>query len=292
VTMHLIDGGLSTELESLGANFQSELWTGQALLNSPDLVLRAHKNFVDAGAEVIISSSYQLSRSGFEEIGLSAKYADRALEESVELARSAVHNSSCQVAASIGPYGAILHDGSEFRGDYKLSQSQLEDFHFERLEIILAAKPDMLAVETIPNVIETKALVNVLRKTDLPTWFSFTAASGSKMWSGEHIEDAAGELAGLTNLVAAGVNCVQPSQVKELTTRINVVTGLPAIAYPNGGGKWDASTNTWSGQDSKSLVDWISQWTDTAIDWVGGCCGTSAQEIAKVKLALSQSLGK
>ena len=287
--MHLIDGGLSTELESIGAHFKGELWTGQALLNEPDLVERAHKNFVDAGAEVIITASYQLSRAGFQEIGLSAKDADRALAKSVELAKSAVHGSTCLVAASIGPYGAILHDGSEFRGDYRVSQSQLEDFHSERLEVILAAKPDILAIETIPNIIETKALAKVLKNIDLPSWFSFTAASGSKMWSGEPIEDAAGELAELTNLMAAGVNCVQPIHVEELTRRINAVTGLPAIAYPNDGGKWDATTNTWSGQDSKTLVDWVPQWADTAIEWVGGCCGTSAQEIAMVQLALSQS---
>ena len=290
--MYLIDGGLSTELESIGAHFDGELWTGHALLNDPNLVKLAHKNFVDAGAEVIITSSYQLSRAGFQEIGLSATDADRALEESVELAKSAVLGSTCRVAASIGPYGAILHDGSEFRGDYKVSQAQLEDFHFERLEVILAFKPDMLAVETIPNVIETKALANVLKNVSLPAWFSFTAASGSTMWSGEHIEDAATEIAGLANLVAAGVNCLKPIHVAELTRKINAITGLPAIAYPNDGGKWDPETNTWYGQDSKSLVDWIPEWKDTAIEWVGGCCGINANEIARVKLALGKSLDR
>ena len=163
-------------------------------------------------------------------------------------------------------------------------------FRFERLEVILAFKPDMLAVETIPNVIETKALANVLKNVALPAWFSFTAASGSKMWSGEHIEDAATEIAGLANLVAAGVNCLKPIHVAELTRKINAITGLPAIAYPNDGGKWDPETNTWYGQDSKSLVDWIPEWKDTAIEWVGGCCGINANEIARVKLALGKSL--
>ncbi|CAB4618335.1 unannotated protein [freshwater metagenome] len=156
----------------------------------------------------------------------------------------------------------------------------------------MAFKPDMLAVETIPNVIETKALANVLKNVALPAWFSFTAASGSKMWSGEHIEDAATEIAGLANLVAAGVNCLKPIHVAELTRKINAITGLPAIAYPNDGGKWDPGTNTWYGQDSKSLVDWIPEWRDTAIEWVGGCCGINANEIARVKLALGKSFDR
>jgi homocysteine S-methyltransferase len=137
LAVHLIDGGLSTELERLGAKIQGELWTGRALLEAPAVVAEAHRAFALAGAEVVISSSYQLSRQGFEEIGLTAADADEALRQSIRVAKDAVAGTGAKVAASIGPYGAVLHDGSEYRGDYKVSQAELEAFHAERLAVLL-----------------------------------------------------------------------------------------------------------------------------------------------------------
>lgn len=286
--MHLIDGGLSTELERLGARISGELWTGRTLLTDPELVKQAHVNFVAAGAEIIITSSYQLSRQGFEEIGLASIDADKALRKSVELAKQAVSGSSAQVAASIGPYGAVLHDGSEYRGDYSISQNQLEYFHYQRLEVILSAKPDLLAIETIPNVLEAKALANVLSEVNLPFWISFTAATEEKLWSGEFIEDAAASIAGLSNLIAVGLNCVDPEIVLEGAKRINAVTGKPAIAYPNCGGIWDAAKDSWVGGSRKELVDWLPLWQSSPIEYLGGCCGTDATDIAKLHEALSR----
>ncbi|CAB4627412.1 unannotated protein [freshwater metagenome] len=281
--MRLIDGGLSTELERIGAQFRGELWTGQALLNSPELVETAHSNFVSSGAEVVITASYQLSRQGFQEIGMSSNDADRALIASIEVARAAVGQSHCQVAASVGPYAAVLHDGSEFRGDYKVSQAQLEDFHFERLEVLLSAKPDLLAVETIPNVVETKALAVVLESVEIPYWISFTASSGTHLRSGEHIESAAEAIAGLKNLFSAGVNCLEAKHVATLTQAINKVTGIPGIAYPNFGGTWDSLSQTWSENTDNSFSEWMKIWADTPIEWIGGCCSTDATHIADLR---------
>ncbi|NBW72969.1 MAG: homocysteine S-methyltransferase [Microbacteriaceae bacterium] len=286
--MHLIDGGLSTELENLGARIEGELWTGRTLIAQPELVHKAHRNFVAAGAEIVITSSYQISRQGFREIGLSDVDADRALTKSVAVARSATAGTECQVAASVGPFGAVLHDGSEYRGDYKVSQSELEDFHFERLEVLLEAKPDLLAVETIPNVLEAKALAQVLSKVDIPFWVSFTAATEEKLWSGEYVADAAEAVAGLSNLIAVGLNCVDPEIVLDGVKIINSVTGSPAIAYPNCGGIWDAAKDAWVGGSRKSLVDWLALWRDSPIEYLGGCCGTDAKEIAKLHKALEE----
>lgn len=285
--MHLIDGGLSTELERLGAQITGELWTGRTLITDPDLVAKAHKNFVAAGAEIIITASYQLSRQGFEEIGLTREAADSALIRSVSIAKEAVAASTCKVAASIGPYGAVLHDGSEYRGDYRVSQSQLEDFHWERLEVLVAAKPDLLAVETIPNVLEIKALRQVLENIDLPFWVSLTAATSERLWSGEKIEAAAEAISGLANLVAVGVNCVDPEIVLDATNRINAITNLPAIAYPNCGGVWDAAKDAWIGGSRKGLADWLPIWSSSSIEYVGGCCGTDANDIQLLREALA-----
>ena len=288
MTVHVIDGGLSTELERLGAKIQGELWTGRALLEDPALVAEAHRAFALAGAEVVISSSYQLSRQGFEEIGLTAADADEALRQSIRVAKDAVSGTNAKVAASIGPYGAVLHDGSEYRGDYKVSQAELEKFHAERLAVLLEESPDFLAIETIPNVVEAKALAQVLKNVDVPKWFSFTAGSSELLWSGEKVEDAVREIADLPNLVAVGFNCVAPELVAGLAERIKPLIKAEIIAYPNRGGTWDSAAGVWLGNAPRELVSWLDEWTAAGVTWVGGCCSTDSRDIASVKDALGR----
>jgi homocysteine S-methyltransferase len=285
--MHLIDGGLSTELERLGAKIQGELWTGRALLEDPDLVRHAHRAFALAGAEVVISSSYQLSRQGFLEVGLAEVDADEALRRSISVAREAVAGTSAKVAASIGPYGAVLHDGSEYRGDYQVSQSELEVFHAERLEVLLQESPDYLAIETIPNLVEARALAQVLKSVEVPKWFSFTAGSAELLWSGEKITDAVAAIAGLPNLVAVGVNCVNPEFVAEIAERIKSLTDTEIIAYPNRGGTWDSANGVWLGNKPREFASWLPEWQVAGVTWVGGCCGTDSRDISSLSVAVT-----
>jgi homocysteine S-methyltransferase len=288
VTVHVIDGGLSTELERLGAKIQGELWTGRALLEDPAVVAEAHRAFALAGAEVVISSSYQLSRQGFEEIGLTAADADEALRQSIRVAKDAVAGTGAKVAASIGPYGAVLHDGSEYRGVYAVGQAELEKFHAERLAVLLEESPDYLAIETIPNVVEAKALAQVLKTVDVPKWFSFTAGSSVLLWSGEKVEDAVREIAGLAKLIAVGFNCVAPELVAGLAERIKPLIKAEIIAYPNRGGTWDSAAGVWLGNEPRELASWLDEWTAAGVTWVGGCCSTDSRDIASVKDALGR----
>lgn len=288
MTVHVIDGGLSTELERLGAKIQGELWTGRALLEDPAVVAEAHRAFALAGAEVVISSSYQLSRQGFEEIGLTAADADEALRQSIRVAKDAVAGTNAKVAASIGPYGAVLHDGSEYRGVYEVGQAELEKFHAERLTVLLEESPDYLAIETIPNVVEAKALAQVLKDVDVPKWFSFTAGSSELLWSGEKVEDAVREIADLPNLVAVGFNCVAPELVAGLAERIKPLIKAEIIAYPNRGGTWDSAAGVWLGNAPRELASWLDEWTAAGVTWVGGCCSTDSRDIASVKDALGR----
>jgi len=287
LTVHVIDGGLSTELERLGAQIQGELWTGRALLEDPALVAEAHRAFALAGAEVVISSSYQLSRQGFEEIGLTAADADEALRQSIRVAKDAVAGTNAKVAASIGPYGAVLHDGSEYRGVYEVGQAELEKFHAERLAILLEESPDFLAIETIPNVVEAKALAQVLKNVDIPKWFSFTAGSTELLWSGEKVEDAVREIAHLPNLVAVGFNCVAPELVAGLAERIKPLISAEIIAYPNRGGTWDSAAGVWLGNAPRELASWLDEWKAAGVTWVGGCCSTDSSDIQSLKVSLA-----
>ncbi|MFM9023733.1 MAG: homocysteine S-methyltransferase, partial [Planctomycetaceae bacterium] len=294
--MHLIDGGLSTQLARLGARIDGPVWTGRALLDDPRLVERAHRDFLHAGATAVITSSYQLSRAGFVASGLSVADADRALTQSVAVARRAVDDARdpgaprALVAASVGPFGAITHDGAEYRGNYGISRDELAAFHRERIEVLVAAGPDVLAVETIPDLVEARVLSGLLEAHPrIPKWFSFTCADEGHLWAGPSIEEAVAAVVGTPGLAAVGVNCVEPELVAGLARRIRAVTDVAVIAYPNRGGTWDAEAGRWHGTRTESFADWLPAWRDAGVAIVGGCCGTEASDIAQLRAALADS---
>lgn len=282
----VVDGGLSTQLEKHGQDVSGLLWTGRVLLDDPQAVTRAHADFVAAGADVVISASYQVSRRGFVAAGMSGTDADAALLASIDAARAACATGDARVAASVGPYGAILHDGSEYRGGYGLTHQQLADFHRERLEVLASGAPDLLAVETIPDVVEAQALVDVLGDfPDVPAWMTFSAADGGRVCAGQSIEEAVLVAASAPSIVAVGVNCTDPRHVTELVTRIRATVALPVIVYPNAGGQWDAGTGEWTGTpggDSAFPSAVVEQWRAAGATAVGGCCGTDDRMITQL----------
>lgn len=274
----VIDGGLSTQLESMGHELHDPLWTARALLDDPQAVARAHRAFVDAGARIVISASYQVSRLGFDAVGRDAAAADQALRASVEVARHATAGTEVLVAASVGPYGAIWHDGGEYRGNYGLDEGWLADFHAERIAILVDAGPDLLAVETIPDAVEARALARVL-PMDLPAWVCFTAGDETALRAGQPIEEAIAAVADHPGVVAVGINCTEPMHVPGLLRRMRSVTDLPLMAYPNAGGSWDPVSGTWMGP-RQPITEAALEWVQAGAKIVGGCCGTAADEIA------------
>ena len=224
-----LDGGLSTALEELGADVSDELWTARVLQRQPSLVEAAHRAFVDAGAEIVISASYQAP--------------DELLALSVEVARRA----GVLVAASVAPYGAVLAGGQEYTGDYEIP----DGWHERRLRSLLGA--DCIAIETQPRVDEAVAIVRTLEALDGPdAWVSFTCRNGEVTGHGERIEDAVTAVASSDKVVAVGVNCTAPEFVDELLERARSVTDLPLVAYPNAGRSYDAVTKTWSGESHRA----------------------------------------
>lgn len=283
----IIDGGLSTQLERQGCDVHGHLWTAHALLDQPAEVEAAHRAFVDAGADIIISASYQVSRQGFAELGRDEHDADDALRASIQVARSATEGTAALVAASVGPYGAVLHDGSEYRGRYGLTHRRLVDFHRARLDVLVSAGPDLLAVETIPDADEASALAEVLDDyPDIPAWMTFSAPDDAHVWSGHSIEDAASAVTG--SVSAVGINCTDPSHVEGLLTRLGAVTSLPLVAYPNVGGSWDAASGEWSTGlgDEDAMWSPMQRWRARGAQYIGGCCGTDARSIRRLAASL------
>ena len=282
-----IDGGMSTELEQQGCTLEGSLWTAQALLDDPGLIEAAHKAYVDAGAGVVITASYQISRAGFVEAGLTADDADRALRSSIEVARKAVAGTKTLVAASVGPYGAILHDGSEYKGNYGKTLEELRAFHAERLAVLLSANPDLLAIETIPDALEAEALVAAL--AEFPSaiaWMSFSIGPDGKLWAGQSLAEAARIAASSPAIAAIGVNCVDPALVSAAIAEIRSVTDLPVVIYANGGGTWNSETGIWENAAADALVAYSAEWVKQGARLIGGCCGTHAGDIRQLAAAL------
>lgn len=283
----VLDGGMSTALELAGHDLSDALWSGRLLLTDPDAVRDAHLAFYRAGAEVAITASYQVTFDGFARHGISAEETARLLRASVALARSAAFDVDGQrwVAASVGPYGAMLADGSEYRGRYGLSRAQLAEFHRPRIETLARAEPDVLAVETVPDVDEAEAVLDVIRGSGVPIWLSYSVR-GDRTCAGQPLDEAFAVAAGVGEVIAVGVNCCAPEDVADAVAVAREVTGLPVVVYPNSGEQWDARERAWTG-DGTGFAARAGEWTARGARLVGGCCRTGPDAIAVLAGQLS-----
>lgn len=279
----VLDGGLSTALEQQGADLGGTLWTARLLAEAPQRIADAHRAYYRAGAQVATTASYQASLPGLEAAGYDAAEARRLITLSVTLAKDARDELAdtrpgLLVAASVGPYGASLADGSEYRGRYGVPAARLRDFHAPRLELLAAAGPDLVAVETVPDSDEAEVLVPLLDEVGLPAWFSYSVR-GDTTNAGQPLSEAYAVVAGSRSVIAAGVNCSEQTDVLDAVRAAVAVTGLPAVAYPNRGGSWDAGTKTWRYAGPLDL-DLVDGWLTAGARFVGGCCGTGPEDIA------------
>ncbi|HQZ36100.1 MAG TPA: homocysteine S-methyltransferase [Ilumatobacteraceae bacterium] len=271
----LIDGGLSTVLEEMGEHPAGLLWTAAALIDRPEVITAAHRRYVDAGADVVITSSYQASEPGFVAAGLSAPHARRLLASTTAVARAAQPKI---VACSVGPFGAYLGDGSEYSGHYSADWTEVRALHRARLEVLVETAPDVFAVETMPSRAEAEIVMEELRAlTDAPAWLTFTCADDAHTCSGDVFADAVAAVA--STLTAVGVNCTAPGLVEPLLR--TAPTGLPFVVYPNHGAVWDGDHKCWSGAPGGvELPGLVPAWLAAGAQLIGGCCGVGTAGIA------------
>ncbi|MFD0206794.1 MULTISPECIES: homocysteine S-methyltransferase [Saccharothrix] len=284
----VLDGGLSTALTAAGHDLSDSLWSARLLLTDPDAIRAAHLAYYRAGAEVVITSSYQATFEGFAERGLSRSETAGLLRDSVTLARRAASevDGARWVAASVGPYGAMRADGSEYRGRYGLSVGELEAFHRPRVEVLAGAGADVLAVETIPDVDEAEAVLRVVAGSGVPVWLSY-GARGPRTCAGQPLASAFEVARGVDEVVAVGVNCCDPGDVDEAVAIARRVTGKPVVVYPNSGESWDAATRSWTGTPAFEPGR-VAAWVGGGARLVGGCCQVGPGMIGEVAAALSR----
>lgn len=288
----VLDGAFATELEARGFSVNDALWSAKGLFERPDLVRDVHLDYLRAGADVVTSASYQATAEGFQKRGFAAEEAEALLQKSVRLAQEArdmymaerpAEEPEPLVAASIGPYGAYLADGSEYRGDYDADEDVLTAFHAERLAVLAAARPDLLACETLPCLVEARALVRALREKEIriPAWFSFSCRDAAHISDGTPIAACAHWLNSVPEAAAIGLNCTSPQYVEELIRTIRRETEKPVVVYPNSGESYDASDKTWHGA-AEDFAAATRRWRAAGARLIGGCCRTAPRDIAAI----------
>jgi homocysteine S-methyltransferase len=289
-------------LEALGYDLGDRLWSAKVLLEEPDAIRRVHSDFLLAGADCLTAGTYQASIPGFVARGLTHDRAVDLLDRGVGLAveaRDAFWNDTENrerrlrplVAASVGPYGAYRADGSEYTGEYGLSDDELLDFHGARWGILADSSADLMACETIPSLQEAEVLLHLLRETpDRWAWMSFTCRDGAHLSDGTPLSTAAKTCDAVARVAGVGVNCVRPEQVPELISVIQNSTEKPILVYPNAGGRYDAKRKTWEG--SAPRRDWpamVSEWRDLGASVIGGCCRVGPDDISLMRARLLPS---
>ena len=293
----IIDGAMATELEKNGADLNHELWSAKLLAENPGLIKQVHLDYLEAGADIITTASYQASFTGFEKQGYTKEKAIAlmilATTLAIEAREEALKNNWIGqplplVAASVGPYGASLADGSEYRGHYGLTVEELMDFHRERMEVLLNSGADLLAFETIPCPKEAVALIKLLKEfPKAKAWLSFSCKSETELCDGSSFAEAVALANQSDQIVAVGVNCTSPRFVESLVRIAITVSNKLIIVYPNKGGKWDAENKCWLPDDKQNdFINMSIQWNHAGAKLIGGCCRTSPGDISLLKTAL------
>ncbi|CEI82033.1 MULTISPECIES: homocysteine S-methyltransferase [Oceanobacillus] len=286
----ILDGALATELEKLDCDLEDPLWSARVLLDEPEKIRKVHYAYFEAGADIAITASYQASIDGFKKRGISEADARALMKKTVELAQQAREDYWMEkkeafrpyplIAGSVGPYGAYLADGSEYIGNYGVSDSFLYEFHKPRIEALVEAGADLLAVETIPSLQEARVICDVLKEfPDISAWMTFSLRDAVHISEGTSLKECAEVLNACSQIAAVGVNCVTTEFVSDAVQALHASTQKPIIIYPNSGEHYNPETKTWNGDNDVHMDAAAADWAKKGAKIIGGCCRTGPEDI-------------
>lgn len=290
----VLDGALATELEARGCNLADNLWSAKVLMENPQLIRDVHLDYFRAGAQIAITASYQATPAGFAARGLTEAQSRALIAKSVALAKEAREIALAEkpgagpllVAGSVGPFGAYLADGSEYRGDYTRSAGEFKAFHRPRIEALLESGADLLACETLPSFAEIEALAGLLAEyPEARAWFSFTLRDHQHLSDGTPLARVVETLSACPQIVALGINCIALCDTTAALKHLQSLSALPLVVYPNSGETYDAVTKEWHshGDTCDTLAGYLPQWLDAGAKLIGGCCRTTPGDIAALR---------
>ncbi|MGD8854914.1 MAG: homocysteine S-methyltransferase [Chloroflexota bacterium] len=298
----VLDGGLATELEARGYDLDDELWSARVLLEDPEAIRQLHYDYLVAGADCVITANYQGTLTGFMRRGLSETEAADLVRSAVTLAidardtfwREAAHRVGRLkpvVAASVGPYGAFLANGSEYTGAYDLDEAGLKAFHRQRWQLLSQTQADILACETIPSLPECRALLELLLETpNCYAWFSFSCRDERHISDGNRLADCLSILDAHERVAAVGINCTAPEYVPGLLVEARAVTDKPLLVYPNSGEQYDVTNRRWQGRsDADEFGLACLNWRAAGARIIGGCCRTGPEHVRQIRKQLRRS---
>ncbi len=292
--LHVLDGGMATELENKGLHLDGPLWSAQVLESSPETIAAVHRDYLEAGADCLLTASYQVSVEGFQELGRGLREATdaaaRAFRASVDLAEKARREYQAGsprpvwIAGSLGPYGAMLHNGAEYHGNYDCAFGDLVAFHRRRIAVLADTGADFLAFESIPSLEEARAILAALHPyPELAGYFSFTCRDGQHVSHGETLRACGELLDAQPQVIGIGVNCTAPELIGSLITELAAVTRKTILVYPNSGEGWDAVHRCWLGDGQLQEFAYLAKaWRDGGAQWIGGCCRTGPEHVRAV----------
>ncbi|XP_028655879.1 uncharacterized protein zgc:172121 isoform X1 [Erpetoichthys calabaricus] len=299
----VLDGGLATDLEAAGFKLEGDpLWSARILYTHPQAIKEVHHRFLQSGADIITTATYQASIEGFVKYqGLSLEQAKTIMMSAVQIAKDAIQDflPFCQksgrmkplVAGSVGPYGAFLHDGSEFTGAYEeqISQEEFKNWHRQQIQCLVSAGVDLLAMETIPSQKEAEALVDLLKEfPDTRAWLSYSCKDEQCISHGERFADAVKVASRSKQLIAIGLNCCSPASVSPLLASAVKPPDLVWIVYPNSGEEWDVDSGWKSEKRPHSIADLSLEWEKQGAGLIGGCCRITPLDIAELRQRIHQ----
>ncbi|XP_030384145.1 uncharacterized protein LOC115631515 [Scaptodrosophila lebanonensis] len=311
------DGGFGTQMSvHVGDAVDGDpLWSARFNSTNPAAVVATHLDFLQNGADIILTNTYQTSVEGYMEyLELDEEESIELIKKTVRLAHVAMDKYKAEyyqshqkipenkfIIASIGPFGAHLHDGSEYTGDYAdyVPAKTITDWHRVRIEACLEEGVDGLAIETIPCQMEAEALVEMLCDDypDVKFWVTFQCKDEKTLAHGEYFSDAANsiwellrERNALDRCLALGVNCVHPQHVTPLFKSLNgersAKEKIPLVVYPNSGEVYNV-VDGWHGREHcVPLENFVPEWAQLGAKIIGGCCRTYARDIRHISEAI------
>lgn len=295
----IIDGALASELQRRGCDLNDSLWSAKVLIEQPELIQQVHYDYFKAGADCAITASYQATPMGFAQKGIELEESIKLIKTSVKLAQQAKmqylndikEDKALLIAGSVGPYGAYLANGSEYTGDYQLSESEFIAFHKDRVTALIDAGVDILACETMPSFLEIKALVKLIQQFPMVNcWFSLTLKDQQHISDGTPLTEVIEYLNSIEQIVSVGINCIALEKVTPALEVLSKLTSKPLIVYPNSGEQYDPTTKQWhkNHHHNCTFANQLDTWIKLGAKLIGGCCQTTPEDIVEIHQLLNK----
>ena len=295
----IIDGALASELQRRGCDLNDSLWSAKVLIEQPELIQQVHYDYFKAGADCAITASYQATPMGFAQKGIELEESIKLIKTSVKLAQQAKmqylndikQDKALLIAGSVGPYGAYLANGSEYTGDYQLSESEFIAFHKDRVTALIDAGVDILACETMPSFLEIKALVKLIQQFPMVNcWFSLTLKDQQHISDGTPLTEVIEYLNSIEQIVSVGINCIALEKVTPALEVLSKLTSKPLIVYPNSGEQYDPTTKQWhkNHDHNCTFANQLDVWINLGAKLIGGCCQTTPDDIVEIHQLLNK----